>query len=211
MTTNLLPFPHMNNVSPHEKASSRNIRIRTTTESDHVHTLPININHETFLRGILLLNQCETRMRLSSIGRVPVQDQTHFRKQVLEECVRVRRPRSFESQKYLSESREKLEGCREKEEKLSFLKVEDEELTALSSTTKEKLERVLHVASTKGLADRTNSYCRLKTESCAYGAKACREKMRRDKLNDRHVITLRLMPPKTDKVAILSDDARVVF
>ncbi|XP_027930151.1 transcription factor bHLH115-like [Vigna unguiculata] len=55
---------------------------------------------------------------------------------------------------------------------------------------------------------------RLRTESCASGAKACREKMRRDKLNDRFLELSSILepgrPPKTDKVAILSDAARVV-
>ncbi|RDX77650.1 Transcription factor ILR3 [Mucuna pruriens] len=74
---------------------------------------------------------------------------------------------------------------------------------------------------------------RLRTESCASGSKACREKLRRDKLNERHAIKFAscliefslinlmflelssiLEPgrlPKTDKVAILSDAGRVVI
>ncbi|KAK3028448.1 hypothetical protein RJ639_039040 [Escallonia herrerae] len=67
---------------------------------------------------------------------------------------------------------------------------------------------------------------RLKSESCnASGTKACREKKRRDKLNERHDIVffsyfvwfLELCsilepgrPPKTDKAAILNDAVRMV-
>ncbi|KAL1298940.1 transcription factor bHLH115 [Arachis hypogaea] len=56
---------------------------------------------------------------------------------------------------------------------------------------------------------------RLRTESCASGTKACREKLRRDKLNERFlelssILEPGSMQPKTDKVAILSDAVRVV-
>ncbi|KAK2370278.1 Transcription factor ilr3 [Trifolium repens] len=55
---------------------------------------------------------------------------------------------------------------------------------------------------------------RLKTESCASGSKACREKLRRDKLNDKFMeLSSVLEPdtlPKTDKVTLLNDAVRVV-
>ncbi|XP_004487368.1 transcription factor bHLH115-like [Cicer arietinum] len=55
---------------------------------------------------------------------------------------------------------------------------------------------------------------RLKTESYASGSKACREKLRRDKLNDRFLeLSSVLEPdklPKTDKVTLLNDAARVI-
>ncbi|CAJ1956380.1 unnamed protein product [Sphenostylis stenocarpa] len=55
---------------------------------------------------------------------------------------------------------------------------------------------------------------RLRTESCGSGSKACREKLRRDKLNERFLELSSILepgrPPKADKVAILSDAARVV-
>ncbi|MED6176069.1 Transcription factor ilr3 [Stylosanthes scabra] len=56
---------------------------------------------------------------------------------------------------------------------------------------------------------------RLKTESCGSGTKACREKLRRDKLNERFLELSSILEPgsrqpKTDKVAILSDAVRVV-
>ncbi|KAE9600698.1 putative transcription factor bHLH family [Lupinus albus] len=53
---------------------------------------------------------------------------------------------------------------------------------------------------------------RLKSESYASGTRACREKLRRDKLNERHAIILHLpgRPPKADKVAILSDAVHMV-
>ncbi|RRT49313.1 hypothetical protein B296_00041483, partial [Ensete ventricosum] len=54
-----------------------------------------------------------------------------------------------------------------------------------------------------------------RSESCSRPAsKACREKMRREKLNDRFMELSSLLdpgnPPKTDKAAILSDAARLV-
>ncbi|XP_020207468.1 transcription factor bHLH115 isoform X1 [Cajanus cajan] len=56
---------------------------------------------------------------------------------------------------------------------------------------------------------------RLRTESCASGSKAGREKLRRDKLNERFLELSSILEPgrlpKTDKVAILSDAARVVI
>ncbi|KAG4961063.1 hypothetical protein AAZX31_13G287900 [Glycine max] len=56
---------------------------------------------------------------------------------------------------------------------------------------------------------------RLRTESCASGSKACREKLRRDKLNERFLELSSILEPsrqpKSDKVAILSDAARVVI
>uniref|UniRef100_A0A0R0HGH7 BHLH domain-containing protein n=1 Tax=Glycine max TaxID=3847 RepID=A0A0R0HGH7_SOYBN len=56
---------------------------------------------------------------------------------------------------------------------------------------------------------------RLRTESCASGSKACREKLRRDKLNERFLELSSILEPgrqpKTDKVALLSDAARVVI
>ncbi|XP_027342857.1 transcription factor ILR3-like [Abrus precatorius] len=55
---------------------------------------------------------------------------------------------------------------------------------------------------------------RLRSESYASGSKACREKVRRDKLNERFVELSSILEPgrlpKTDKVAILSDSVRVV-
>ncbi|XVF66955.1 hypothetical protein PTKIN_Ptkin10aG0081400 [Pterospermum kingtungense] len=56
---------------------------------------------------------------------------------------------------------------------------------------------------------------RLKSESCsASGAKACREKLRRDRLNDRFLELGAILepgrPPKADKVAILADAVRMV-
>nr|XP_027186749.1 transcription factor bHLH115-like isoform X2 [Cicer arietinum] len=59
-----------------------------------------------------------------------------------------------------------------------------------------------------------SSNIRLKTESYASGSKACREKLRRDKLNDRFLeLSSVLEPdklPKTDKVTLLNDAARVI-
>ncbi|XP_077217105.1 transcription factor bHLH115-like isoform X3 [Tasmannia lanceolata] len=56
---------------------------------------------------------------------------------------------------------------------------------------------------------------RARVESCAGpGTKACREKLRRDKLNDRFVELCSVLepgrPPKTDKVVILSDAVRLL-
>ncbi|KAM1108502.1 hypothetical protein EV1_005085 [Malus domestica] len=56
---------------------------------------------------------------------------------------------------------------------------------------------------------------RARTGSCnVSGSKACREKMRRDRLNDRFVELSSILepgrPPKTDKVAILGDAAQMV-
>lgn len=56
---------------------------------------------------------------------------------------------------------------------------------------------------------------RLKHESCgATGTKACREKLRRDRLNERFLELGSILepgrPPKTDKAAILSDAVRMV-
>ncbi|XVE66302.1 hypothetical protein DITRI_Ditri08aG0070000 [Diplodiscus trichospermus] len=56
---------------------------------------------------------------------------------------------------------------------------------------------------------------RLKSEPCAaFGSKACREKMRRDRLNDRFLELGAILepgrPPKADKVAILGDAVRMV-
>ncbi|XP_068323072.1 transcription factor ILR3-like [Pyrus communis] len=56
---------------------------------------------------------------------------------------------------------------------------------------------------------------RARTGSCnVSGSKACREKMRRDRLNDRFVDLSSILepegPPKTDKVAILGDAIRMV-
>ncbi|XP_073009052.1 transcription factor bHLH115-like isoform X2 [Typha latifolia] len=56
---------------------------------------------------------------------------------------------------------------------------------------------------------------RTRPESCAApGSKACREKLRRDKLNERFVELSSIVdpgkPPKADKVAILSDAARLL-
>ncbi|KAF7823101.1 transcription factor bHLH115 [Senna tora] len=55
---------------------------------------------------------------------------------------------------------------------------------------------------------------RLKSESCASGTKACREKLRRDKLNERFLELSSILEPgkmpKTDKAAILSDAVRMV-
>lgn len=56
---------------------------------------------------------------------------------------------------------------------------------------------------------------RLKIESCnASGSKACREKLRRNRLNERFLELCSILepgrPPKTDKTAILSDAVRTV-
>ncbi|KAK7261053.1 hypothetical protein RIF29_27356 [Crotalaria pallida] len=55
---------------------------------------------------------------------------------------------------------------------------------------------------------------RLRSESYASGSKACREKLRRDKLNERFLELSSILepgkPPKTDKVALLSDAVHVV-
>ncbi|KAK8622373.1 hypothetical protein V6N13_117292 [Hibiscus sabdariffa] len=56
---------------------------------------------------------------------------------------------------------------------------------------------------------------RLKSESCGgSGSKACREKLRRDRLNDRFLELGAILEPgrplKSDKVAILSDAVRMV-
>ncbi|KAJ8480143.1 hypothetical protein OPV22_023870 [Ensete ventricosum] len=68
---------------------------------------------------------------------------------------------------------------------------------------------VLHNGDNRPLKKRT------RVESCAApGTKACREKMRRDKLNDRFTdlcsVTDPGKPPKTDKFAILSDATRLL-
>ncbi|KAL2331804.1 hypothetical protein Fmac_019385 [Flemingia macrophylla] len=56
---------------------------------------------------------------------------------------------------------------------------------------------------------------RLRTESCASSSKAGREKLRRDKLNERFLELSSILEPgrlpKTDKVAILSDATRAVI
>ncbi|XP_030521140.1 transcription factor ILR3-like [Rhodamnia argentea] len=56
---------------------------------------------------------------------------------------------------------------------------------------------------------------RVRTESCSgSSSKACREKLRRDRLNDRFLELASLLepgrPPKTDKAAILIDAVRMV-
>ncbi|KAI9075310.1 hypothetical protein K1719_042715 [Acacia pycnantha] len=55
---------------------------------------------------------------------------------------------------------------------------------------------------------------RLKTESCASGSKACREKLRRDRLNERFLELSSILEPgklpKTDKAAILTDAVRML-
>ncbi|GFP81446.1 transcription factor ilr3 [Phtheirospermum japonicum] len=56
---------------------------------------------------------------------------------------------------------------------------------------------------------------RSRTEACApSSSKACREKLRRDKINDRFIELAALLepgrPPKTDKSAILADAVRMV-
>lgn len=61
----------------------------------------------------------------------------------------------------------------------------------------------------------TGSKKRARTESCAASSsKACREKQRRDRLNDKFVELGVLLepgrPPKTDKAAILVDAVRIV-
>ncbi|XAR55415.1 hypothetical protein NMG60_11035480 [Bertholletia excelsa] len=63
--------------------------------------------------------------------------------------------------------------------------------------------------------DRDHMQNRLRSESCiASGAKACREKLRRDRLNERFVELGYVLepgrPPKADKAAILSDAVRTV-
>lgn len=67
-------------------------------------------------------------------------------------------------------------------------------------------------------ADRSETSCtrkRPRHDSCAAsGTKACREKMRRDRLNDRFTELCSILdpgrPPKADKVAILSDATRLL-
>ncbi|XP_068643877.1 transcription factor ILR3-like [Aristolochia californica] len=64
-------------------------------------------------------------------------------------------------------------------------------------------------------SDKASSRKRTRAESCAgLGTKACREKMRRDRLNDRFVELCSILdpgrPPKSDKVIILSDAARLL-
>ncbi|XP_054792592.1 transcription factor ILR3-like isoform X1 [Prosopis cineraria] len=55
---------------------------------------------------------------------------------------------------------------------------------------------------------------RLKSESCASGSKACREKLRRDRLNERFLELSSILEPgklpKMDKTAILSDAVRML-
>lgn len=55
---------------------------------------------------------------------------------------------------------------------------------------------------------------RVRTESCASSSKACREKLRRDRLNDKFVELGSILEPgrpaKTDKAAILVDAVRMV-
>nr|CAD1841134.1 unnamed protein product [Ananas comosus var. bracteatus] len=55
---------------------------------------------------------------------------------------------------------------------------------------------------------------RVRSESCQPSSKACREKMRRDKLNDKFLELGSILdpgkPPKMDKAAILSDAVRMV-
>ncbi|XP_020079641.1 transcription factor ILR3-like isoform X2 [Ananas comosus] len=63
--------------------------------------------------------------------------------------------------------------------------------------------------------DQTSSRKRARDESCTGSkSKACREKMRRDRLNDRFLELSSILdpgrPPKSDKASILSDAARVV-
>ncbi|XP_043688962.1 transcription factor ILR3-like [Telopea speciosissima] len=63
--------------------------------------------------------------------------------------------------------------------------------------------------------EETGSRKRVRSESCcASGSKACREKMRRDRLNERFVELGSILepgrPPKMDKAAILSDAVRMV-
>ncbi|ERN09491.1 hypothetical protein AMTRI_Chr09g13000 [Amborella trichopoda] len=63
--------------------------------------------------------------------------------------------------------------------------------------------------------EQTSSRKRARDESCcAPGSKACREKMRRDRLNDRFLELGSILdpgrPPKADKATILSDAARAL-
>ncbi|KAJ7968380.1 transcription factor ILR3-like [Quillaja saponaria] len=63
--------------------------------------------------------------------------------------------------------------------------------------------------------EETGSLKRLRSGSCnASGSKACREKMRRDKLNDRFLELGSMLdpgrPPKTDKAIMLGDAVRMV-
>ncbi|KAI8011389.1 Transcription factor ILR3 [Camellia lanceoleosa] len=69
--------------------------------------------------------------------------------------------------------------------------------------------------SLKEAGSRKSLLCRLKSESCSVsGSKACREKLRRDKMNERFLELGSVLepgrPPKTDKTAILSDAVRMV-
>ncbi|XP_057739435.1 transcription factor ILR3-like [Arachis stenosperma] len=64
--------------------------------------------------------------------------------------------------------------------------------------------------------DQSASRKRLRSGSCnTSGSKACREKMRRDRLNDRFLELGSILdpgrPPKTDKAAILSDAVQLVL
>ncbi|XVF01816.1 hypothetical protein REPUB_Repub04eG0122000 [Reevesia pubescens] len=70
-------------------------------------------------------------------------------------------------------------------------------------------------ADSESLKEEVVSRKRLKSESCSSsGSKACREKLRRDRLNDRFLELGAIMepgrPPKADKVAILSDAVKMV-
>ncbi|KAK3404563.1 hypothetical protein EUGRSUZ_K00871 [Eucalyptus grandis] len=75
----------------------------------------------------------------------------------------------------------------------------------------------VNCASTRDSENLKGKSChkRLKSESClSSGSKACREKLRRDRLNERFLELGSILepgrPPKTDKSAILSDAVRMV-
>ncbi|XP_010267809.1 PREDICTED: transcription factor ILR3 [Nelumbo nucifera] len=84
----------------------------------------------------------------------------------------------------------------------------------LNGSTSVSLEADGSFGNSDGLKE-MGSKKRVRTASCsAVGSKACREKMRRDRLNDKFVELGSILdpgrPPKMDKAAILSDAVRMV-
>ncbi|KAK9268400.1 hypothetical protein L1049_000149 [Liquidambar formosana] len=87
-------------------------------------------------------------------------------------------------------------------------------LQALNGSTNVSAEIDGSFGDSDGLKD-NGSKKRLRSESCsASSSKACREKLRRDKLNDKFLELGSILepgrPPKTDKAAILVDAVRMV-
>ncbi|KAJ9686751.1 hypothetical protein PVL29_015549 [Vitis rotundifolia] len=85
---------------------------------------------------------------------------------------------------------------------------------ALKSSSSVSLEADCSFGDSDGLKE-LGPRKRLKHESCgATGTKACREKLRRDRLNERFLELGSILepgrPPKADKAAILSDAVRMV-